>query len=251
MRSKYPHLITAKKAIDSTNLTHENRPIYWVKISGNPDVDENEPAALYNALHHAREPLALSQLIYYMWYLLENYTNNTEIQYLLDHAALYFVPCVNPDGYVYNELTNPNGGGMWRKNRRNNGGSYGVDLNRNYDYAFAQDNVGSSALPSSNIYRVPTAFSEPETQNMRDFCEAHDFMFSLNYHSYGDLLIYPWAYNSALTPDSNEYKTFARVMTQENRYNYGTNMETIGYSSNGDADDWFYGEQTNKRKFLP
>lgn len=250
MTSKYPNLITAKTVIDPNNLTHENRPIYWIKISDNPNVDENEPEALYTAIHHAREPLALSQLIYYMWYLLENYDTDTEIQYLLENTELYFVPCLNPDGYVYNESTNPNGGGMWRKNRRNNGSSYGVDLNRNYGYAFAHDNVGSSGNPTSDTYRGPSAFSEPETQNMRDFCNAHDFTFSFNYHTYGNLLIYPWAYNDQLTPDSNAYRTYASIMTKENKYKYGTNMETIGYSTNGDADDWFYGEQTTKNKIL-
>lgn len=250
MASKYPHLITTKTVIDPNNLTHENRPIYWIKISDNPNVDENEPEALYTAIHHAREPLALSQLIYYMWYLLENYNTDTEIQYLLENTELYFVPCLNPDGYIYNESTNPNGGGLWRKNRRNNGGSFGVDLNRNYGYAFAHDNIGSSGTPTSDTYRGPSAFSEPETQNMRDFCNAHDFTFSFNYHTYGNLLIYPWAYNDQLTPDSSEYRAYASVMTKENKYTYGTNMETIGYSTNGDADDWFYGEQTTKNKIL-
>lgn len=250
MANKYPHLITTKTVIDPNNLTHDNRPIYWLKISDNPNVDESEPEALYTAVHHAREPLALSQLIYYMWYLLENYDTDTEIQYLLENTELYFVPCLNPDGYIYNESTNPNGGGMWRKNRRNNGGSFGVDLNRNYGYAFAYDNIGSSGTPTSDTYRGTAAFSEPETQNMRDFCNAHNFTFSFNYHTYGNLLIYPWAYNDQLTPDSSGYRAYASVMTKENKYTYGTNMETIGYATNGDADDWFYGEQTTKNKIL-
>jgi len=250
MVSKYPNLITARTVIDPANLTHENRPIYWLKISDNPNVDEPEPEALYNSIHHAREPLALSQLIYYMWYLLENYDSSTEIQYLVNNTELYFVPCVNPDGYVYNETTNPNGGGMWRKNRRNNGSDYGVDLNRNYGYAFAFDNVGSSGTTSSDTYRGPSAFSEPESQNMRDFCIAHDFKFSINYHTYGAQLIYPWAYNDQLTPDSTEFKTYAALMTRENNYEFGTNMETVGYSTNGDADDWLYGEQGTKNKIL-
>lgn len=250
MAAQYPHLITAKTVIDSSNLSHENRPIYWVKISDNPTIDENEPEALYNALHHAREPLGLSQLVYYMWYLLENYATNPEVQYLVNHTELYFIPCLNPDGYIYNELTNPSGGGMWRKNRRNNGGSYGVDLNRNYAFAFAHDNIGSSGNPVSDDYRGPAAFSEPETQNMRDFCLAHDFVFSLNYHTYGALLIYPWAYNNQLTIDSNAYRSYAQILTQENRYAYGTNGETVGYVSNGDADDWLYGEQNLKNKIF-
>jgi hypothetical protein len=64
------------------------------------------------------------------------------------------------------------------------------------------------------------------------------------------MLIYPWAYNSAQTPDSTAYREFARLLTRQNRFITGTNAETVGYSSNGDADDWFYGEQTQKNKIL-
>lgn len=251
MAAKFPHLISQKAAIDSHNLTYENRPIYWVRLSDNPTLQEPEPSVLYNALHHAREPLSMQQLVYYMWYLLENYAVDSSVRYLVDHTQLYFIPCVNPDGYVYNELTNPTGGGLWRKNRRNNGdGTFGVDLNRNYGYAWAYNNQGSSGNSNSDTYRGTAAFSEPETQNMRTFCLQHPIEIALNYHAYGNLLIYPWAYNDQLTPDSTELKEYAAILTQQNKYEFGTNYQTIGYSTNGDADDWLYGEQTQKNKIF-
>lgn len=251
MATKYPNLISPRAAIDSNNLTHNGNYIYWVRISDNPTVDEAEPEAMYNALHHAREPMSLAQLVFYMWYLLENYAIDPEIQYLLDNTELYFVPCVNPDGYLYNESTNPNGGGMWRKNRKNNGsGNYGVDLNRNYGYQWAFNNQGSSNNPSSDTYRGLAAFSEPETQNIRDFCNTHQFQFSINYHAYGNMLIYPWAFNDQQTADSIAFREFTQLMASENGYITGTGMETVGYTSNGDADDWIYGEQTTKNKIL-
>jgi carboxypeptidase T len=250
MKAKYPQLISSRKAIDSTILTHENRFIYWVRISDNPEVQENEPEGFYNAVHHAREPMGLSQLIYYMWYLLENYQTDPNIRNLIENTQLYFVPCVNPDGYIYNQTTNPNGGGMWRKNRRNNGGSFGVDLNRNYGTFWAYDNVGSSGTASSDTYRGPSAFSEPETRNIRNFANAHNFIVQLNYHSYGNLLIYPWAYNGLETLDSAFYRRAARVMTKYNAYTTGTGTTTVGYNSNGDTDDWAYGEQIQKNKIL-
>lgn len=251
MAARYPSLITVKQQIH-TFQTHEGRPIYWVKISDNPNNNENEPEVLYDALHHAREAASVSQLIYYMWYLLENYNSNAEIKYLVDNLEMYFVPCVNPDGYIRNQTTNPNGGGMWRKNRRNNGnGTFGVDLNRNYGYNWGYDNSGSSPNTSSDTYRGPSAFSEPETQAMKWFCENHQFKFALNYHTYGDLLIYPWGYElSIYTPDSAEFVNFAEIMTQDNNYLYGTGDQTVGYVTNGDSDDWMYGEQNTKNKIF-
>jgi hypothetical protein len=138
MAAQYPNLITPRAAI-STFQTYEGRNLYWLKISDNPgtDEDDSEPEVLYTAVHHAREPNSLSEVIFYMWYLLENYATNDEVKYLVDNTEMYFVPMVNPDGYTYNEVNDPNGGGMWRKNRRlNSGGSYGVDLNRNYSYGW-------------------------------------------------------------------------------------------------------------------
>lgn len=63
MRQKFPGLISAKTSIGSTI---ENRPMYMVKISDNPDIDEDEPEILYTALIHAREPQSMMQMIYFI-----------------------------------------------------------------------------------------------------------------------------------------------------------------------------------------
>ncbi len=251
MAARFPDLITAKQAF-TTDSSIEGRPVYWVRISDNPNQNETEPEMLYTALHHAREPASLSQLIFYMYYLLENYATDPEIQYLVDNTELYFVPCVNPDGYVYNEITNPNGGGLWRLNRRlNQGGTYGVDLNRNYGHEWAFDDIGSSPIEGDQTYRGTGPFSEPETSIIKQFCEDHNFLITLNYHTQGNLLIYPWGYIPALlTPDSSTFLEFARLMTRQNNYTYGTGDQTVGYVVNGDSDDWMYGEQTAKNKIF-
>ena len=251
MAALYPNLITFKAPIGSFT-TVEGRPIYWVRISDNPNVNETEPEVFYNSIHHAREPASLSQSIFYMWYLLENYATNTEIQNLVNNTEMYFVPCVNPDGYVYNQTTDPSGGGMWRKNRRdNNDGTFGVDLNRNYGYNWGYDDTGSSPTTNDETYRGPTAFSEPETQALKYFCENHQFKIALNYHTYGNLLVYPWGYElSIYTPDSATFVNYAQLLTNENNYIYGTGDQTVGYVTNGDSDDWMYGEQGSKPKIL-
>ncbi len=251
MRARYPNLITAKQPVSATT-TVEGRPVYYVKISDNADNSEPEPQALYTALHHAREAQSLSQLIYYMWYLLEHYNTDAEIKYLVDNTELYFVPCVNPDGYIYNATTNPNGGGMWRKNRRNNGnGTFGVDLNRNYGMFWGYDNIGSSPNGVSETYRGTAGFSEAETRMIRDFCNSHQFNIALNAHTYSNLLIYPYGHVASLqTPDSSLFQAFAEDMTACSHFLFGTGDQTVGYVSNGDSDDWMYAEQTSKNKIF-
>jgi len=243
MRLLYPNLITTKVSIGDSV---ESRPIYMVKISDNADIDENEPELLYTALHHAREPQSMMQMIYFMYYLLENYNTNPSVQYIVNNREMYFIPVLNPDGYEYNRTTNPGGGGMWRKNRKNNGSSYGVDLNRNYGPTayWNAPNGGSSTDPSSDTYRGTAPFSEPETTNLKNFLTTRYFKNALNYHTYSNLLIYPYGALEQETPDSAIFREFARDMTAYNGYTYGTDQQTVGYSTRGNSDDYFYDGDT-------
>ncbi|HAP36566.1 MAG TPA: peptidase M14, partial [Bacteroidetes bacterium] len=116
MKLLFPNLITTKETLGASI---EGREIFSVKISDNPEMDEpSEPEVLYTALHHAREPQGMMTVIYYMWWLLENYGKDPEATYLVNNRQMWFVPVVNPDGYVYNQTVSSNGGGGWRKNRR-------------------------------------------------------------------------------------------------------------------------------------
>lgn len=249
MRSQYPDLISVRAPVDDTLLTHEGRPIYWVKISDQPDIDEDEPEVAYTALHHAREPGSLSQLIYLMWYLLERYDVDPRVKFLLDETELYFLPCLNPDGYLYNEAIAPGGGGMWRKNRRSDAiAPEGVDLNRNYGLAWGFDNFGSSPDPSDQDYRGPGPFSEPETQMVRNFCQNRELEYMLNYHSFGQLLIFPFSYNDQ--PAEPGFDVLAGVLSSENGYLAGTAIETVGYPVNGVSDDWMYGDTISKGQIV-
>jgi len=252
LHARYPGIISAKMPVSDTISSVEGRPLYYVKISDNPLQNEPEPEVLFTALHHAREPGSLSQMIYFMYYLCENYSTDSMIKSLVDQTQLYFIPCVNPDGYIYNQTTNPQGGGMWRKNRRINGnGTFGIDLNRNYGYNWGYDDTGSSPQNNSDTYRGTSPFSEPETRAVRSFCLQHQFRIAINNHTYGNLLVYPWGYEASLyTPDSANFVHMAKLMTEENHYLFGTGDQTVGYVTNGDSDDWMYGEQTEKSKIL-
>lgn len=248
MHSSYPGLITPRMAL-GPYLTQEGRPVYLVKIT-NQEMQTDKAKVLYTGMLHAREPIAMQHLLYYMYYLLENYDADPSIKYLLDHAELYVVPILNPDGYVYNQQIAPNGGGMWRKNRRINGGEvFGVDLNRNFAYKWGYDNTGSSPLPNNDIYRGPEPFSEPESLMIKELCESVTFSLALNYHSYSNLLLVPWGYIKSPTPDNGLYLTHARLMTRDNAYITGQSSMIL-YLNNGGTDDWMYGEQTSKPKIF-
>ncbi len=249
MAQHWPNLITFRQAINSDIPTTNGNQIWWLRLSDNPGEDESEPEVLYTGVHHAREGIGVQQLIFYMYYLLENYETNEEIRTLVNNTEMYFVPIINPDGYKYNQQTNPNGGGMWRKNRRNNGGTYGVDINRNYGYMWGYDNDGSSPYPGDETYRGTAAFSEPENQNIKQFCEEHDFKIALNYHSAAGLLLYAWGWTPELCEDDAIFNAHSIMMTQDNNYVHGPGCTTI-YATNGGSDDWMYGDTENKNKIF-
>ena len=247
MRMLYPNLITAKYSIGSTI---QGRTIWAVKISDNPDVTEGEPEVFFNSLIHAREPAGMMSVIYFMYHLLENYGSDPEVTYLVNNRELYFVPVINADGYVYNQQIAPNGGGMWRKNRRDNGGGiFGVDPARNFGYMWGYDNIGSSPDPASDMYRGTAAFSEPECQTMRDFFYSQDIKIVNNFHAYWNVIFTPWGYNMTQTPDSTIFNSTIGIATQLNDYKNGWYIPDW-YLVNGYPCDWIYGEQTTKPKIF-
>lgn len=224
----------------------EGRDIWGVKLSNNPGGSDGRPEVLYTALTHAREPAGMEVLLYTIRYLLSNYGSDSLVTSLLSTRALYFIPVVNPDGYVYNQTTNPAGGGLWRKNRRPNGDStYGVDLNRNFGYKWGYGNDGSSPTTSSEIYRGTAPFSEPETQRLRDFVLSRNFKVEIDYHTYGDLWLFPWGYFAEPAPDFWLYRALADTAAKYNAYTAGPAWQL--YLTNGTSNDWSYGADSTRR----
>ncbi|MFS4483587.1 M14 family zinc carboxypeptidase, partial [Hyunsoonleella sp. 2307UL5-6] len=264
MRSLYPNLISVKTDASSTGqTTHGNstggttwpgQTIYYVRISDNPDIDEaSEPETLITGMTHAREVNSLMNIMYFMWYMLENYDSDPFVKNVIDNQELYFIPIMNPDGLRWNEVIAPNGGGLQRKNLRpgiaDNGTTNtsnnvrGIDLNRNFNYYWGFDNTGSSPTASSNVYRGASAGSEPETQIVQDFVLNHDVKVGVNHHSGLNSIVtssYNGNLNAADSGREDEYAKICHDLTHYNRYIYGSAPNTLT-SANGDVNDWMLG----------
>ncbi len=237
--------------LDTIGYSIEGRALLVLKISDNVDVDEDEPEVFINALTHAREAITHEIVLHFMHYLLDN-PGDPVVDELVNNHEIWLMAMVNHDGCVFNEGTHPDGGGMWRKNRRESGfGIYGVDLNRNWGFNWAYDDEGSSPSSSSNTYRGTAAFSEPEAQALRDFINGREFSVVVNYHSFGDLYNKPWGFDRTLgNPDEWLYSSLLDSLAGFTGYNTTQGM----YPTNGNAYDWQYGEQYEKQKaisFLP
>ncbi len=242
--SAYVAAHAAIARLDTIGVSLEGRLILGVKISDGVAAEEAEPEVLVVGCHHARELMSVEVPLYLMRRLLDGYGVDPLLTSLVDTREIWIVPILNPDGHVY---VQGNSGGQsdnwWRKNRRANGdGSFGVDLNRNYGFNWGRDDIGSSPTPSSNVYRGTGPFSEPETAAIRDFMALHGFSISISFHSYGQLFLYPWGFDRFDTPDHTVFRALGDSVAVQNGYRAGNVKSGAIYITNGDMDDWVYGE---------
>jgi carboxypeptidase T len=235
----FPNLISEKAPISDT-LSHENRPIEYMRITSNvANFPNTKPKVLFTSIIHAREPGSLSETIYFMWFLLENYGVNDEITFLLDNTELFFVPMVNPDGYIHNETTDPMGGGMHRKNKNPDIGTTnpGVDLNRNFAHEWGT--TGVQFNENSHVFPGTGPFSEPETQNLKKLVENNDFLFAFNAHTFSNLILHPIGYSSTVFADDHNY--FAELTEHMVFFNeYLAIKSSELYPASGTSDDYMY-----------
>ena len=266
MHSLYPDLISVRMDASSsgqqtwgnttgtTDDQFDPQTIWYVRISDNPNTDElDEPESLITGMTHAREPSSLMNIIYYMWWLLENYESEPAIQHLIDHQEMYFMPVMNPDGLKWNEIIAPNGAGDQRKNlspgvndlgtTNFNNNRRGVDLNRNFDYFWGFDNTGSTNDVTQDTYRGTDPASEPETQIVKDFVLSRDFKYAINHHSGLNAIItssYNGNPNAVPSGREDEYQKLLHDITRFNRYIHGS-APNILTNANGDTNDWMLG----------
>jgi hypothetical protein len=259
----YPDFVDSLEAIaanhpaiavlDTIGTSWEGRDILMLKISDNVLADEDEPEILFVGLHHAREWPSLEICLFYADTLTRAYGIDSHITEIVDSREIWIVPCENPDGYVYCH----DEGHDWRKNRHyfSEWGTYGVDLNRNYDGANNGTPEGewgtipyssTTHSPSSSLYCGPSTTSEPETQAIVDLVLSHDFVFAITYHTHGEMVIWPWGHKYDPAPDDDFLDDVgtgmaSRIATQYGVGTYDAFQASGLYPASGDMTDWAYG----------
>lgn len=230
--------------IGSAGTSIEGRSLTYIKITNPSFPSASKPNVYILGCHHAREWISIEVPLLFACHLLENYGSDPQVARAVNGSVIYILPLVNPDGNEYTIHYYR----MWRKNRRENGyyNSFGVDINRNYSYNWGYDSAGSSPNPWSETYRGAYAFSEPETQAIRNLLQANNPSGLITYHSYSQSILYPWNYRFLATPDDAELKAIAKNMADLIRpvngrdYIYGNGADAL-YTTNGDTIDYVYG----------
>jgi len=230
--SYFPEITEVVQIGVSTNYHY---PIYGMKISDNPTEREDETVVWIDGVHHAREPMGMMSCLVLMENLLNNFILDTNVARLVNELEIWIVPILNTEGYKYfiEETANSP---WWRKNQRDNNenGDFdfeydGVDLNRNYDSAWATAPSGSPD-PASWVYKGPTVFSESEVRAKKQLIEYLRPISGITYHSYGQIIYYKSGINGHATNETALVDNFAQQMANHLPQQDGTGTYTLGGS---------------------
>ncbi len=196
----------------------EGRPVFALRLRAG--AAGSRPGVLVAGGTHARELMNPDAIVDLAIDLFLSYVNGTAIVYggrtwtaddikiILESLDIWLLPCVNPDG----REQVIGGDSLWRKNRRVNAGStcLGVDLNRNADIVWGVAQGQTSCSPCTDIYCGPSAFSEPETRNVKHLLDTERMVSFVDVHSYSELVLYPWGHAPTQSKDSsNNFATLA------------------------------------------
>jgi Zinc carboxypeptidase len=220
------------------------RDIVALKLTAdaNQVPDNSRPAVLYSSLQHAREWISVEVNRRLLEWLIKMYREDRQqVVNLLQNREIWFVLVANPDGYQYTFDYDR----LWRKNLRDNDGDNqitpldGVDPNRNFPEHWKFDEEGSASITADQTYRGPAPASEPETQALIGLYDRVDFRFHVNYHSFGELLLYSFGFQ-VNTPSADDPIFVALSGTDKkpaiDGFNPGVGADL--YTTNGETTDY-------------
>ncbi|CCG04509.1 M14 family zinc carboxypeptidase [Blastococcus saxobsidens] len=263
----------------------DGREIHGVEIGA--DVrgpDRGLPTFVMLGVHHAREWPSGEHAMEFAVDLVENYGNDPRITDLVNRSRVVVVPVVNVDGF---ELSRTDGGlvdlrevdqggtgtilgtpgnaykrkncrlvdgqdtpdGTCRAGSLTSPGGYGtgVDLNRNYGGYWG--GPGASDLFADPTYRGAAAFSEPETQNIRELVSGRHVTTLITNHTFSNLVLRPGGVAPDQVPpsegiplgdpyDEAALKALGDAMAAQNGYTSQHAWEL--YDTTGSTEDWSY-----------
>ena len=204
-------------------------PVSCLRIGSNGagDVD----GAFFIFGQHAREWVPPEIALEFMADIVDAYVNDHPLTYIgtsytaaqvreiVDNINIFVVPCANPNGRFFTQSVNDYFHRMWRRNRtvahHADAACQGVDLNRNYDFAFDLeryfDTTGTEVLTytsddpcnDNQVYHGPDPFSEPETRNIRWLVDTYPrIRWFIDIHAHKSEIYYPWGADENQSTDA-------------------------------------------------
>ncbi|KAK8075901.1 hypothetical protein PG994_003173 [Apiospora phragmitis] len=228
----------------SSGTSYQGRDIFGIHLwgAGGP----GKPAVLYHGTVHAREWIAAP---------INGYNaGDNQTRSFLDQYDYYIFPFVNPDGFLYTQTTDR----LWRKNRQpppndtTNSACLGRDINRNWEHGWDANPRGSSTNPCSQTYRGAAPSDAPENAGFDAFVrhvrDGQGIKLYIDWHSYGQQLLFPFGYAETLyAPELGKWTKAASMVSEairdssssETTYTFGPSGANL-YATSGSAPDHVY-----------
>ena len=208
LEKQYPDLVSLKSY--GRSLKGEN--LYYLKISDNVGVDEDEAEILITSATHGDELITSEVMVRFLSDMMKEKDSNERVLKIIQDHELFFIPVVNPDGLK----------------RRRRYTSNGIDPNREYPYP-------------DNPFKKSVQCIDKEIS----FFKSRDFVATLDLHAHGEMILYPWGFTKNKIPRADEevFKTLGLKMAKGNGYRVGQISRTIYVAPASSADFyyWSYG----------
>ena len=205
-------------SIGSAADTLYDRALWFMKISDNVNLEEDEPEFKYISTMHGDEPVGTEMCLYLIEYLVDNYGSDSLATFLVDETEIWIMPMMNPDGNTLHQRGNANG----------------VDLNRDFpDFV-------------TDPYNTP-AGREPETQAVMNWQFNKYSILSANFHTGALVVNYPWDSTHDYNPDDTLFHDISLTYSSTNLpmwnspyFENGVVRGSEWYVIHGGMQDWNY-----------
>jgi hypothetical protein len=213
LQSQNPDIVSLRSAGKSV----QGRELWYVVLSDNASVKENEPVTSFIANMHGDETAGREVMVSLIERLVTSYkTGDQRIRRILDHSQTLIMPSMNPDGF---EL-------------RRRGNANNVDLNRNFDDPI----TGNSRNPQIEMKAI-VKFHQDWAPTL-----------GLNYHGGTVCFNLPWdhkanrpvtfADDAFISEIALDYASQNQTMYRNNEFNNGVTYGYEWYQVTGGLQDW-------------
>ncbi|XP_062898078.1 carboxypeptidase A6 [Mobula hypostoma] len=225
----------------SIGKSYEGRPLYVLQLGKKSHPFKK--AVWIDCGIHAREWIGPAFCQWFVKEAVKTYHSDPVMRKLLKQLYFYIMPVFNVDGYHYSWTKDR----FWRKTRSNSTyfNCHGVDANRNWNVKWCSE--GASLHPCADTYCGPMPESEPEVKAVATFLRKNKKQIKayISFHSYSQMLLYPYSYKDAIIPNFNcvESAAFKAVNALRSvygsKYKHGPASSTL-YAISGSSIDWAY-----------
>src|SRR3989339_1200366 len=193
--------------------TKRENNLYALKIASKTALSKNSPTLAISAATHGDELITVEVVLALVAELLAGYGVDGRLTQMIDSHIIYILPVTSPDSFIAQE--------------------------RYIDYK-----------DPNRVFPWPgDAGNEPIdcVAAWIDFFNIHQIAGTLDFHAYGELVMYPWGHTrqAPAVEDDREFMGLVEKMSHENGYIAGQISTTI-YIATGNSADYFYWRQKTR-----